>query len=150
MTWDTHDLEATENSAEPVSPSESMIQADEQNDPLLVTTNTEIESTAPPDSLWKRFRRRVMPNASEQVEDYLRRLALLDETVARYPQSPSGYVLRGELHLSAGMIDSALRDFRQGLALAERQLYTEQWGLVMQVMRDRAREGLTQALSLKR
>jgi hypothetical protein len=57
--------------------------------------------------------------------------------------------MRGELHLSAGMIDPALRDFRQGLALAERQLYTEQWGIIAQVMRDRAREGLEQALRLK-
>jgi tetratricopeptide (TPR) repeat protein len=148
MTFDAHDLQA-EHSVETPSQPDAVMNEVDANDSVLVA-NTAGEAPAPAPSLWTRLRRSVLPKADERAEDYLRRLRLLDEAIERYPQSPSGYVLRGELHLSAGMIDPALRDFRQGLTLAERQLYTEQWGLVAQVMRDRAREGLTQALSLKR
>jgi tetratricopeptide (TPR) repeat protein len=148
MTLNSHDLDMAQASDDSVQPSEAVIDEIDITAPTPVTAA--IEPPAATSSLWGKLRRRLWPSENERVEDYLRQLAVLDETVARYPQSSSGYVLRGELHLSAGLIDPALRDFRRGLALAERQLYTEQWGLVAQVMRDRAREGLTQALSLRR
>lgn len=140
MSLEAHELEAADAQTERV---------DDLVTPAALEAESRVAAETASPSFWDQLRRRLLPKSNERAEDYLRRLDLLDETVIRYPQSPSGYVLRGELHLSAGLVSQAVRDFRQGLALAESQLYTEQWGLVAQVMRDRAREGLNQALSLR-
>ncbi len=145
MSLDAHDIERGQSVETPdqyEEPTTDVINQEEMPD----TADTGQRASIP---VWEHLRRWLLPNEAERTGDYLRRLALLDETITRYPQSPSGYVLRGELHLNAGLIDQALRDFRQGLVLAENQLHTEQWGVIAQVMRDRAQEGLNQALRLR-
>lgn len=144
MSLDAHDNEAGQALMPPApdeEPTTDVIKQEQMPEPA-----TGQRASVP---AWQYLRRWLLPGEAERTGDYLRRLALLDETITRYPHSPSGYVLRGELHLQAGLIDQALRDFREGLVLAENQLYTETWGVVAQVMRDRAQEGLNQALRLR-
>lgn len=112
--------------------------------PATAVSNGQTES-------WlSRLRRWLMPTADERANEYAERLARLDQAVARHPVAASNYILRGELHLAAGMIDHAVRDFQQGLDLANRQLVVEDWGMVTQTLRDRAVIGLEQALARQR
>lgn len=144
MSLDAHDIEEGQAVSAPAQvdePTTDVINQEQMPEPV-----TGQRVSVP---VWQSLRRWLLPGEAERTEDDLRRLALLDETITRYPHSPSGYVLRGELHLQTGLIDQALQDFRQGLVLAENQLYTEKWGVVAQVMRDRAQEGLNQALRLR-
>jgi hypothetical protein len=54
-------------------------------------------------------------------------------------------VLRGELYYQFGLYELAAADFQQALVLAERQLETEDWGVVTQAMLERAQTGLKRA-----
>jgi hypothetical protein len=65
--------------------------------------------------------------------------------IALYPDAAVNYVLRAELYLQTGDDELAVLDFRRGLGIAERQLERDRWGLVAQVVGDRARRGLEQA-----
>lgn len=73
------------------------------------------------------------------------RLIALNGMINTYPDSATGYVLRGEHYLEAGFYRQAVSDFQAALQIAERQLQTERWGIVEQVMRDRASTGLRRA-----
>lgn len=75
-------------------------------------------------------------------QDHLYRLS---GAIDRYPDSPSNYVLRGELYLKVGETALAEADFRQALSLAQADYETSRWGLVAQALQDRARAGLTKA-----
>ncbi len=77
--------------------------------------------------------------------DPSRRLIALNRTLATYPDNVSAYVLRGEFYLTQGLYEQAVTDFQSALRIAERQLETERWGMVEQVMRDRASIGLRRA-----
>jgi tetratricopeptide (TPR) repeat protein len=87
----------------------------------------------------------LFPGRAGRAARQQRRLAVLNRALARDPELASGYVLRAELYLSAGQVDQAITDFSRALALLERQLDTERWGVVTQTMRDRALSGLEQA-----
>jgi tetratricopeptide (TPR) repeat protein len=100
-------------------------------------------------NFWYRLRRWLMPTPKELTEDYQNRLEALDLTVSRHPEAISNYVLRGELHLSAGIYDLAVMDFQRALELGSRQFETERWGVITQAMRDRAYDGLNRALRLR-
>ncbi len=80
-----------------------------------------------------------------RTADPARRLIALNRTIATYPDHVSGYVLRGELYVTQGCYAQAMADFQAALRIAERQLYTERWGVIEQVMRDRASIGLRRA-----
>jgi hypothetical protein len=88
---------------------------------------------------------RLLQGRAGRAARQQRRLAVLNRALTRDPELASGYVLRAELYLSAGMTGQAVEDFSRGLALLERQLDTERWGVVSQTMRDRALSGLAQA-----
>jgi tetratricopeptide (TPR) repeat protein len=92
-----------------------------------------------------RLRRWFFPTLAERALNYEARLAALNAAIALHPESPSAYVLRGELQLAVGFNDLALLDFQKALDLAEQQLATQTWGVVAQGMCDRAREGLVRA-----
>ncbi|MCU0496629.1 MAG: hypothetical protein MUF87_04670 [Anaerolineae bacterium] len=98
---------------------------------------------------WERFRRRWFPTAAERTQSLTRRLAMLDRAIEQNGELSSGYVLRGELHLEAGLIDQAVSDFQHALRLGEAGLKSETWGVLAQVMRDRAQRGLERAHRLK-
>jgi len=80
-----------------------------------------------------------------RTADPARRLIALNRTIATYPDHVSGYVLRGEFYFTQGFYAQAVADFQAALRIAERQLHTERWGVVEQVMRDRASIGLRRA-----
>lgn len=98
---------------------------------------------------WERFRRRWFPTAAERAQSLHRRLATLDRAIEQHPELPAGYVLRGELHLEAGLIAPAITDFQQALRLGEAQLKAEPWGILAQAMQDRAYRGLERARQTK-
>jgi hypothetical protein len=70
------------------------------------------------------------------------RLLALSEAIARHPDAASNYVLRGETLLAMGDRAAAAQDFRTGLALAEADAESADWGYIQRALADRAREGL--------
>ena len=54
-------------------------------------------------------------------------------------------MLRGEVYLEMGAFDLAADDFRRALSLAAGQVEQNDWGLIAQVMEDRAQVGLQEA-----
>jgi hypothetical protein len=73
------------------------------------------------------------------------RLAELNQTIADHPNAAINYVLRGELYLNKGEIALAQADFRWAFTLADADFEASNWGLVAQVVRDRALDGLREA-----
>ncbi len=79
---------------------------------------------------------------AQRKRELARRLQQLDAAVGDAPDSLTHYVLRGELFLQIEDHDRAAADFEAALELAETLDPTKGWGLVEQVMRDRALRGL--------
>lgn len=75
-------------------------------------------------------------------ERWLRELNL---AIVDYPDSPTSYVLRGELALQTRDYGQAVADFEKALELAAVQVSEQNWGIVAQAMQDRAYAGLRQA-----
>jgi tetratricopeptide (TPR) repeat protein len=73
-------------------------------------------------------------------------IADLSASIADEPDAPMNYVLRGEALLRSGALDAARSDFERALALAERALRGERWGLIAQAAQDRAAAGLIEVL----
>lgn len=73
-------------------------------------------------------------------------VADLSAAIAEEPDAPMNYVLRGEVLLQSGAVDAARSDFERALALAERMLRSERWGLITQVAQDRAVAGLIEVM----
>lgn len=69
-------------------------------------------------------------------------VALLSETIARYPDEPVNYLLRGEAWLSAGETRRATADFEVARRLARRRFAESAWGYLAQAYFDRAEAGL--------
>ena len=80
--------------------------------------------------------------SQEVIEE---RLHSLSRAIEDAPETPANYVLRGELYLEVGEYELAEADFQRGLELAAAQFETSDWGIVAQVMRDRAEAGLASA-----
>lgn len=79
---------------------------------------------------------------ASRARDLSRRLYQLNVSIEFSPDSPTNYVLRGELFLERKEYHLAKADFEIALALAESFDETAGWGLIEQAMRDRALEGL--------
>lgn len=77
-----------------------------------------------------------------RTRDLSRRLHQLNVSIEVAPNSPSNYVLRGEIFLERKEYHLAKADFETALALAESFDDKSGWGLVEQVMQDRALDGL--------
>lgn len=69
-------------------------------------------------------------------------LLALSEAIVRHPDAASNYVLRGEALLAMGDQAAAAEDFRTGLALAQEDAESADWGYIQRALADRAREGL--------
>ena len=69
----------------------------------------------------------------------------LGQAIERSPNVPANYVLRGELYLTLKQYADAEMDFRRALDLAAAQVESQDWGVVAQVMQDRALAGLKQS-----
>ncbi len=96
-----------------------------------------VEETAPPPKGWQRFR---------QLFDREARLHDLNWAISAYPHAAVNYVVRGELLLAHDEVDAAVEDFRRALELAAEQVASEEWGVVAQVVQDRALVDLGDAL----
>ena len=79
-----------------------------------------------------------------------RLLRSLNRAIAEHPESPTNYVLRGELALGTKDYNQAVADFEKALELASAQVESNRWGVIAQSMQDRAYAGLTQARRLAR
>jgi tetratricopeptide (TPR) repeat protein len=77
--------------------------------------------------------------------DLERRLRALNQAIAGTENTPTNYVLRGELYLELGAYDLALADFEYAEKLATYQLDEHNWGFIAQAMRDRAQAGKAKA-----
>lgn len=94
------------------------------------------------------LRRWLFPGRDAKAAQFKKRITALTRAISRDPEMASGYVMRGELYLSAGLWEYARRDFQRALEITDRQLDTERWGVVAQVMRDRALSGLDEAIKI--
>ncbi|MEO8612939.1 MAG: hypothetical protein ABI690_33915 [Chloroflexota bacterium] len=79
---------------------------------------------------------------SEAVAERIRQL---DSAIEKAVDTPTNYVLRGELYLSAREYALAKRDFQRAQELAAAQFESSDWGLMAQAMEDRAWMGLQKA-----
>ncbi len=119
---------------EPVEPAPA-----ESEPPAVVETPSEVVSAKP--SLWVQLRQLIR----EDPVVTLKRIHEMDVAIERTPNGATNYVLRGELYLRIHEYELASADFEQGLALAETEYESTRWGLVGQVMRDRALNGQKKA-----
>lgn len=105
------------------------------------------ERVIPPEQMpwWEWLRRKVWPTRAEYEAGIVERLADLEDAILHEPDAPANYVLRGELYLELGWTEEAIVDFECAQGVAERALNNRDWGIIAQVMRDRARYGVQQA-----
>ena len=95
---------------------------------------------------WHNIRKLFLPTSRERADHFVQRINRLSAAVELYPDSPTNYVLRGELYLEMGDYTLAKNDFDHALELALRQTATDDWGIVAQAVQDRAHDGLAEAL----
>jgi hypothetical protein len=130
----------------PESDAQEKVIFDEQTPIEAITTDTPSEQAeSAPETFWGRLRKRWWPTSQERAEQRAARLEALNQMIEMVPDSPTGYVLRGELYLEARAYGPAYDDFSFALVLASEQVETADWGLVAQSMQDRAEMGLAQA-----
>jgi tetratricopeptide (TPR) repeat protein len=79
------------------------------------------------------------------MSDRSQRIGALTRAIEAQPNDPAPYLYRGELLAEQGEAERALQDFRRAALLADGQFKTQSWGVVAQVIRDRALRGLQQA-----
>jgi tetratricopeptide (TPR) repeat protein len=100
------------------------------------------EPPTPRDSLWTWLRKTLFASGEERRLQNEQRLAELDRAIEYYPETPSNYVLRGELYLETSEYELAAADFNRALEYAAAQIENEDWAIISQVMQDRAQIGL--------
>jgi hypothetical protein len=88
---------------------------------------------------------RVSPTGEYYLSRREQWLRSLNRAIAEHPESPTNYVLRGETALEMKAYDQAISDFKKALEVASIQVETRNWGIVAQVMQDRAYAGLAEA-----
>jgi len=90
------------------------------------------------------------PNGWQQVRNFFfggsanvsARLNNLTQTIEEVPESAVNYVLRAEAYMDLREYALAQANFQRAIELAETQFELADWGLLDQVMRDRALIGL--------
>lgn len=87
---------------------------------------------------WQRFRQLLGGGSA----DIANRMQHLTQAIEDAPDSPVNYVLRAELYMKVREYALAQADFQRAYELADVQFELADWGLVDQVMRDRALAGL--------
>lgn len=83
------------------------------------------------------FKRRWLWLALEEDD-----LEVLSTSIELYPNNPTSYLLRGEYFEGQRQFHLAAADYQQALALAQEDVQTARWGLIAQVVQDRAMMGL--------
>ncbi len=87
---------------------------------------------------WQRIQRFFMGSFAEDIG----RLNNLTQAIEDAPEASVNYVLRAELYMKIQEYALAQLDFQQAYELAETHFELADWGLLEQVMRDRALTGL--------
>ncbi|MBC7870813.1 MAG: tetratricopeptide repeat protein [Chitinophagaceae bacterium] len=93
------------------------------------------------ETFWQMVRRKLRPSP-DVMNRAESRLQDLDEAISLNPDEITNYVLRGELFLKSGAYDLALADFQRGLEIANEQIENGDWGIIAQIMQDRALSGI--------
>lgn len=106
-----------------------------------VAQNQAVDDQTSEESFWQWLRRKLGTGNRNRPD----RLAALDDAIVMHPESPSNYVLRGELYLKVRDYLQAAHDFEKARHLIERHLVEDNWGIVAQSLQDRALRGLEQA-----
>lgn len=96
-------------------------------------------------ALWETLRRALWPTPEERSAQAQRRITRLSQAIDFSPEAATNYVLRGELFLQIGAFAAAEADFLRALEIAAAQVEEQEWGILPQVLQDRAQEGLAQA-----
>lgn len=91
--------------------------------------------------LW-RILKKVFQSPLERERDFYDRFRELSDKIEALPESITHYVLRGELFIERGEYERAKADFEAAAGIAEAVDPNESWGLLEQVMRDRALQGI--------
>ncbi len=101
---------------------------------------TEQKTLQPPQqvSSWQRVQRFFMGSFEEDIA----RLNNLTQAIEDAPETSVNYVLRAELYMKMREYALAQLDFQRAYELAETHFELADWGLLEQVMRDRALTGL--------
>lgn len=139
---DQHD-DAVEDAAEiEVDSSDMELEelTDSDDDDLISEYSDSTLSTPTPTVEMK-----ISPKGERQITKHEQWLRSLNRAIAEHPESPTNYVLRGELALETKAYDLAISDFKKALEIAAIQVETSNWGIVAQVMQDRAHSGLAEA-----
>ena len=84
---------------------------------------------------------RGFKSALERERDFYRRFRELSDAIEAAPESLTHYVLRGEMLLERGDDDRAKADFEAARGLADAVDPEAGWGLLEQIMGDRASYG---------
>lgn len=100
----------------------------------------EKETLNPPKAVsgWQRVRSFFVGGTADDIA----RLHNLTQAIEDAPESAVNYVLRAELYMHMREYALAHLDFQRAYELAETQFELADWGLLDQVMRDRALTGL--------
>ena len=85
----------------------------------------------------------TQPLARPQSVNELR-IEALTQAIERYPNTPTNYVLRGEVYLALNQHTLAGADFNRALTLAEAHVDELPWGYATAAFVDRAQNGLRQ------
>jgi len=91
--------------------------------------------------LW-RILKNVFHSPLERERDFYDRLRELSGEIEALPESITHYVLRGELFIERGEFERARMDFEAAVDIAEALDPNGSWGLLEQVMQDRALQGI--------
>ena len=73
------------------------------------------------------------------------RIEALTRAIEQYPNTPTNYVLRGEVYLTIKQHSLAAADFHRALGLAEARVDELPWGYANAAVIDRAQNGLRHA-----
>jgi len=114
----------------------------EETDLTVEEQVTHVEQQAAPlflGRLWRLF----SPNARKAA--LLRRIDDLTAAIERQPDAGSSYVLRGEAYLQLGQYELASIDFQNALEIVIHEVENARWGVIAQVLQDRAHHGLETA-----
>lgn len=104
----------------------------------------EAPAPEPPPSRGHLWRTLFRPSARREE-----RLRALDEAITAHPQAAANYILRGDLLLKLDRPAEAQEDYRRALEFAAQAVENENWGVVAQVVQDRALAGLREAFNRK-
>lgn len=91
--------------------------------------------------LW-RILQKAFQSPLERERDFYERFRELSDKIEALPESITHYVLRGELFIERGEYERAKADFEAAVDIAEALDPSQSWGLLEQVMRDRALQGI--------